>query len=173
MTAFTDQQLAANYMGAVAHLFGGRPGRHNEFIEKVELIISGSEPHALQLMQFSGRVRQTGRPLIWIHHMADAPGTPLIGLVALVGDQVYTIENCFPWTSPNGRTTRLVPDNFKMGAFEFDDEFQLNYLAKAPARSFSAAKRGVVRAFRRLRQIEAEQLERGDVFALPQLAKAA
>ncbi|GGB39575.1 hypothetical protein GCM10011380_31370 [Sphingomonas metalli] len=173
MTKPSDQQLAANYMGAVAHLLGGAPGRHQEFIEKVELILSGNEPHALQLLQFTGSVRATGRPVIWIHHTEEAPQVPLIGLVAPAGDQVYTIENCMLWSTPNGRTTRLVPDNFKMGAFEFDADLRLNHLPTAPARSLQAGRTGIVRAYRRLLQLEQEQLARGDVFALPQLAKAA
>jgi len=173
MTNYTDQQLAANYMGAIAHLLGGSPGRHQEFIKKVELILSGNEPHALQLMQFTGRIRATGRPMIWIHHTKEAPQMPLIGLVAQAGDQVYTIENCMLWSTPNGRTTHLIPDNFKMGAFEFDGELRLNHLPKAPARSIQAARTGIVRAYRRLLQLEQEQLGRGDVFVLPQLAKVA
>lgn len=173
MTKFTDQQLAANYMGAFAHCLGGRPGCHEEFIDKVELILSGNEPHAMQLLQFTGSVRQTGRPVIWIHHMEAAPGVPLIGLVARAADQVFTIENCMLWSTPNGRITQLVPDNFKMGAFVFDDELKLNHLPKAPARNLNAAHSGIVRAYRRLRQLEVDQLERGDVFSLPQFARAA
>jgi len=174
MKKFTDQELAANYMGAVAHFFSGEPGRHAEFIDKVELILSGNEPHALQLMQFQGRVRTTGRPVIWIHHTAEAPNMPTIGLVALSDDdQVYMIEMCLLWSTPNGKRTCLVPDNFKMGSFEFDDELRLIHLPKAPARNFSSATNGMVRAYRRLREIEVEQLKRGDVFDLPQLAKAA
>lgn len=173
MTKFTDQQLAANYMGAVAHFLGGRPGRHAEFIEKVEVLLSGSEPHAMQLMQFTGRVRSSGRPVIWIHHMEGAPGVPLIGLVAQSGEQTYTIENCVLWSSPNDRTVSLVPDNFKMGSFEFDDALRLRHRPKAPAGSFRAAQTGMIRAYRRLREIEREQLERGDTFTLPQLVRAA
>ena len=174
MTEFTSQQLAANYMAAIAHLLGGEPGRHEEFIDKVELILSGNEPHALQLMQFYGRVRATGRPVIWIHHSEDAPNVPSIGLVALSGDdQVFTIEMCLLWSTPSGKRTYLVPDNFKMGSFEFDDELRLIHQPKLPARSFSAAKTGMVRAYRRVREIEAEQLKRGDIFELPQLVKAA
>ena len=173
MTKFTDQQIAANYMGAVAHFLGGQPGRHAEFIDKVELILSGSEPHAMQLLQFTGRVRSSGRPVIWIHHMEGAPGVPLIGLVAQAGEQTYTIEHCMLWTSPNGRTVHLIPDNFKMGAFEFDGELRLHHRRKAPVRNIKAAETGMVRAYRRLRQIEREQLDRGDAFPLPELARAA
>ena len=173
MTKFTDQQLAANYMGAVAHVLSGEPGRLDEFIDRVELILSGDEPHALRLLQLHGRVQHTGRPVIWIHHMKDGTGVPLIGLVAPAGDQIYTIENCMLWTSPNGKTTQLVPDNFKMGAFSFDKELRLKHFSKAPARNLKAAETGIVRAYRRLRQIENDQLQRGDVFALPELAKAA
>lgn len=173
MTAFTDQQLAANYMGAFAHLLGGRPGCHQEFIAKVELILSGNQPHIMQLMQLSGWVRETGRPVIWIHHWPDAPHVPQIGLVAIADDQVYAIENCMLWTSPNSRVTQLVPDDFKMGAFQFDDALRLRHLPKAPARSISAAETGISHAYVQLRQLEAEQLKRGDIFVLPELAKAA
>ncbi|MBX9816214.1 MAG: hypothetical protein K2X76_16060 [Sphingomonas sp.] len=173
MTKLSDQQLAANYMGAVAHLLGGAPGRHLEFIDKVELILSGSEPHALRLMQFTKSVRETGRPVIWIHHTKETPQIPQIGLVAQAGAQVHVIENCMLWSTPNGLTTRLVPDNFRTGAFEFDDQLRLNHRSKAPARSIQGARAGIVRAYRRLLQLEQEQLERGEAFALPQLAKAA
>lgn len=173
MTTRTDQQLAANYMGAVAHLLGGRSGKHEEFIDKVELILSGREPDAMQLMQFNHRVRTTGRPVIWIHLMPEAPQVPLIGLVARSGEQVFTIEHCSLWSTPNGKVTRLVPDNFQMGAFQFDADLHLQHLPKPPARSFEAARNGMIRAYTRLRRLEAEQLDRGDVFALPELAKAA
>lgn len=38
MSEDENQKLAANYMGAVAHLLGGRPGCHADFIDKVELM---------------------------------------------------------------------------------------------------------------------------------------
>ncbi len=171
MKKHTDQQLAANYMGALAHLLSGGAGRHVEFIDKVELIISGSEPHAMQLMQFNQRVRQTGRPVIWIHIAADVPNVPQIGLVARSGEQVFTIEYCCLWSTPNGRTTHLVPDNFKTGSFVFDDELRLQHRSKAPAGSFKAAEKGMIRAYSNLRRLEAEQLRRGDEFILPQLAR--
>ena len=127
----------------------------------------------MQLMQFNHRVRSTGRPVIWIHLMPDAPHVPLIGLVARSEEQVFTIEHCCLWSTPNGKVTRLVPDNFQMGAFQFDADLKLQHLPKPPARSFEAARNGMVRAYTRLRRLEAEQLERGEVFALPELAKAA
>ncbi len=71
MTKLTDQQRAANYMAAFAHLLGGRPGRHLEFIDKVEFILSGSEPDVLQLMQFTGTCRRDGRPVLWVHVPSD------------------------------------------------------------------------------------------------------
>ncbi len=173
MKTHTEQHLAANYMGAVAHLLSGRSGRHAEFIEKVELILSGNEPHALQLMQFNQRVRQTGRPTIWMHLSADAPSCPQIGLVVRSGEQVFSIENCYLWSTPNGGTTHLVPDNFQMGSFVFDDDLRLHHLPRPPARSFKAAQNGMIRAYVALRRIETEQLERGEEFSLPQFAKAA
>ena len=173
MTSVNNQQIAANYMGAVAHLFGGRPGRHQEFIQKVELILSGSEPHAMQLMTFGQTVRRTGRPVIWICHSEDAPHVPSIGLVAMVGDQAFTIENCMLWMSATGDRALLIPDNFKFGAFKFDDDLRLRHMPKAPAKNYKSATASISRAYIRLREIEAEQRERGDIFSLPELAKAA
>lgn len=170
---YTEQELAANYMAAFSHLVGGSAGRHEEFIDKVELVLSPHEPHGFQLMQFAGKVRRIGRPVIWLHLDKEVPNVPRIGLVVLSGDQLFMIESCMLWTSPRGRRAQLVPDSFKMGAFEFDDQLQLRLLADAPTRSFRAGERGIVRACRRLRQIERDQLIRGDVFPLPQLAKAA
>jgi hypothetical protein len=173
MTNADDRRIAANYMGAVAHLLGGHPGRHGEFIKKVELILSGREPHAFQLMQFGDSVRRTGRPVIWIHHMHDVPNVPQIGLVALDGGRLHVIENCMLWMSHSDSRARLVPDNFTLGAFRFDDQLRLRHTPKAPARSFNADSPSMSRAYVRLRAIEAEQRERGDEFALPELAQAA
>lgn len=173
MTDFTKQQRAANYMGAIAHLLGGRPGRHAEFIDKVELILSAHEPHAMQLMQFTGQCRATGRPVLWICVSADCPTVLQIGLVVLVDGQTRIFENCMLWLGTDGGRTRLVPDNFEWGAYRFDDDLRLKHVASPPARSFKAAEPGMVRAYRKLIRLEAEQFKRGETFRLPELAKAA
>ncbi|HEX4694463.1 hypothetical protein [Sphingomonas sp.] len=162
-----NQKIAANYMGAVAHALGGRPGRHREFIDKVEVILSGAEPDAMQLMQFTDRVRADGRPVLWIHHSADAPNAPQIGLVARDGGKVHAIENCMLWAPRGGGRLQLVPDAFTMGAFRFDDALRLRRLAKAPAADFDAGTEAMVRAYARLREIERAQFERGNEFDLP------
>lgn len=51
MTSMTDQQRIGNFMGALSHLLCGKPGRDAEFIRKTQLVVSGAEPHTLQLMQ--------------------------------------------------------------------------------------------------------------------------
>jgi hypothetical protein len=173
MPTVNDQQIAANYMGAVAHLLGGRPGRDQEFIQKVELILSGSEPHTMQLMMFAKTVQRTGRPVVWICHSAEAPHVPSIGLVAMAGDQAFTIENCMLWMSATSDRACLIPDNFKFGAFKFDDELRLRHMRKAPAQNHKSSAASMSRAYIRLREIEAAQRERGEVFSLPELAKAA
>lgn len=169
MSNINMQKSAANYMGAIAHALGGRPGRHREFIDKVEVLLSGSEPDALQLMQFSEQVRSSGRPVIWIHHMADAPTVPLIGLVASDDGQIKIVENCMLWMPAGQGRVQLVPDNFTMGAFRFDDELRLRHIGKAPAKTFEAAMPGMKRAYERVLRIEAQQRERGDAFDLPVL----
>jgi hypothetical protein len=73
MTKFTDQQRAANYMGAIAHLLSGGADRHAEFIDKVELILSGDEAHAFELMQFDQACRTSGRPVLWVHSPGACP----------------------------------------------------------------------------------------------------
>ena len=173
MMKITDQQRASNYMGAIAHLLNGRAGRHAEFIDKVELILSGNEPHALQLMQFTDGCRKTGRPVIWIHASADVPSVPQIGLVALIGGQARVFENCMLWVGTEGGRARLIPDSFTFGAYRFDDELRLRHIAKAPAKTFDAAEPGMVRAYRRLIMLQMEQLDRGETFSLPELAQAA
>ena len=173
MTQFTDQQRAANYMGAIAHLLGGRPGRHQEFIDKVELILSGSEPHALQLMQFAAPCRATGRPTLWVHVSQDVPTVPQIGLVVNVDGQSRIFENCMLWSDGAGGRAPLVPDSFTYGAYRFDDELRLRHVPKAPARDFKAAEAGMARAYRRLQTLQFEQFKSGATFKLPEYAKAA
>lgn len=173
MTQLTDQQRAANFMGALAHLLGGRPSRHDEFIDKVELILSGSEPHALQLLQFTERCRRYGRPVLWIHFAADEPFIPQIGLVAPIDGQTRIFENCMLWSGTDGGRARLVPDSFTFGAYRFDDELRLRHVAKAPGGSFEAAQPGMARAYRRLVNLQTSQLKNGHTFRLPELAKAA
>lgn len=173
MNDVNQLQIAANYMGAVAHLLGGKPGRYAEFIAKVELLLSANAPHARQLMQFTTSVQQTGRPVIWIHHSAGMPHQPQIGLVAICDGRTYFIENCMLWQSSRNSRAVLVPDSFSLGAFRFDDDLQLRHASKAPARSFAAAERRMVNTYSRLLEIEREQRVAGEMFTLPQLAKAA
>lgn len=173
MTKLTDQQRAANYMAALAHLLGGRPGRHAEFIERVELILSGDEPDVLQLMQFTGRALTTGRPVLWVHVARDNLTVPSIGLVAPVDGQARVFENCVLWVGTEGGRARLVPDSFEWGAYRFDDVLRLRHVGRAPARSFETATAGMVRAYRRLIRLEIDLIERGGTLPLPELAKAA
>ena len=167
MSNIDMQKSAANYMGAIAHALGGRPGRQREFIGKVEVLLSGPEPDVLQLMQFSEQVRSSGRPVIWIHHMADVPTVPLIGLVVPDDGQIKIVENCMLWMPAGQGRIQLVPDSFTMGAFRFDDELRLRHIGKAPAKTFEAATPGMKRAYERLLRIEVQQRERGDAFELP------
>lgn len=44
MTSISDQQRIGNFMGALSHLLCGKPGRHAEFIRKIQVVVSGAEP---------------------------------------------------------------------------------------------------------------------------------
>lgn len=59
MTEVEQQKRIANYLAAFARLLGGQPGRFTGFGNRVDIMLSGSAPHAFGLMQFSSRV-QTG-----------------------------------------------------------------------------------------------------------------
>lgn len=124
-------------------------------------------------MQFANHVRRTRRPLLWVGLAQDRVNVPAIGLVAMVGKKLQVLEHCILWMSETSDRALLVPDNFRFGAFRFDRNFNLRFLPKAPSRSFEAAESAMSRAYVRLRKIEAEQLMHGDVFDLPQLARAA
>ena len=173
MTNFGDQHLVANYTGALAHLLGGCPGCQRAFIQNVSPIISGTEPSGEMLMQFANHVRRTRRPVLWVGLAQDRVNVPAIGLVAMVGKNLQIVEHCMLWMSETGDRALLVPDNFRCGAFLFDRNFNLRFLPKVPSRSFEAAASAMSRAYVRLREIEADQLMRGEVFDLPQLARAA
>lgn len=173
MTSIDDQQIAANYMAAFAHLLCGQPGRAKEFLQNAELILSGCKPPAIGLMSFEDRVGRTGRPVIWICQSKDVSSVPSIGLVAMADHQVVTIENCFLWLSATGDRAHLIPDSFELGAFKFDDDLRLRHMPNAPARDQQSAAADISRAYSRLCEIEAEQRSRGDVFPLPELIKGA
>lgn len=171
MTNVTDQQRVGNFMGALSHLLCGKPRRHAEFIRKVELIVSGTEPHAMQLLQAEPTLRRTGTPLLWVQPTENVH-VPRIGLAALCGNQAFFVENCALWMAPGDDRARLVPDSFDMGAFQLKSDLRLRYSRKAPA-TFDDAMPGMVRAYDRLLDLQIRQRERGDVFELPVLQKAA
>ena len=168
-----NQQIAANYMAAVAHLFGGQPGRLEDFLKKVELVLCGSAPQEAQLAIFCESVRHTGRPVIWILDEQDDTNVPIIGIVVMVGDQPVIFADCMLVLSAKADRASIVTNVFKRGAFRFDDDLQLRYIPKATARSYRHSPAAFVRAYVRLSEIEITQRKRGDIFPLPQFAKAA
>ena len=173
MTEIEQQKRIANYLAAFAHLVGGQPGRFAEFRDKVDVMLSGTAPHAFSLMQFSDRVQATGRPLIWVHQPAESPHVPQIGLVAQVDGGTHYDENCMLCLTGEDDRATLVPDGFNLGAYRFDDMLDLHHITQAPASNLDAADGDMVRAYKRLIAIQADQWERGDIFDLPHLARAA
>ena len=173
MTEIEQQKRIANYLAAFAHLVGGQPGRFAEFRDKVDVMLSGTAPHAFSLMQFSDRVQATGRPLIWVHQPAESPHVPQIGLVAQVDGGTHYVENCMLCLTGEDDRATLVPDGFNLGAYRFDEMLDLHHIAQAPASDLEAADGDMVRAYKRLIAIQADQWERGDIFDLPHLARAA
>ena len=173
MTEIEQQKRIANYLAAFAHLLGGKPGRFTEFRDKVDIMLSGSAPHAFGLMQFASRVQTTGRPLLWVHQPAECPTVPQnrLGRADGRGDALHRELHALPdWRR---RPRDLVPDGFNLGAYRFDHKLNLKHITEAPASTFEAADGDMVRAYNRLIAIQAEQWERGDTFDLPHLAQAA
>ncbi len=173
MTEIEQQKRIANYLAAVAHLLGGRPGRSTEFRDKVHIMLSGTAPHAFGLIQFASRVQATSRPLVWVHQSVECPTVPQIGLVAQIEGSIHYIESCMLCLASEDDRATLVPDGFNLGAYRFDDTLDLHHATEAPASTFEVADRDMVRAYNRLIAIQAEQWERGDIFDLPSLAMAA
>ncbi|QQV77929.1 hypothetical protein H5J25_04040 [Sphingomonas aliaeris] len=167
-----SQTLAANYARAVAQLLSGQEGRHAEFLDKVQLILSGVEPQADELEAFSEQVRRTGRPVLWFCVTADTPFVPTIGLVMHDDDAVIVETECVLWMSPKDRCATLVPNCFSRGAYSFDSELALKHAAEAPSKTYRRAESSVVRACWRLSDIERREARR-QVFGLPGFAKAA
>ena len=112
MTEIEQQKRIANYLAAFAHLLGGQPARFTEFRDKVDIMVSGSAPHAHGLMQFSCRAQATGRPLLWIHQPAESPQVPQIGLVTQVDGGTHFIESCMLWLGSEDDRAILIPDSF-------------------------------------------------------------
>lgn len=166
-----NRLLAANYIGAIAHAFSGRPDRHDEFVDKVDVLLSPREADAMSLLRHVDTVRSSGRPLLWIHLSPDLPNVPQIGLVAQAGHQVCAMELCLLWRPASGGRMTLIPDSFKYGSFRFDDGLRLKHTWRTPATNFEAAAPGMARAYAALREIEAEQLRQGVRFKLPSLVR--
>ncbi len=173
MTEIEQQKRIANYLAAFSHVLSGRPGRFTEFRDRVDIMLGGSAPHVWGLMQFIDRVQETGRPLIWVHQPVENPQFPQIGLVVEVDDGMHFVENCMLCFAGEDDRATLVPDSFDRGSYRFDNALNLRRSADAPTPDFDCADGGVVRAYKQLNSIQAEQWERGDVFDLPHLAKAA
>ena len=173
MTELEQQKRIANYLAAFAHLLGGQPGRFTEFRDKVDIMLSGSAPHAFGLMQFASRVQTTGRPRLWVHQSAECPTVPQIGLVAQMGGGMHYIESCMLCLTGEDDRATLVPDGFNLGAYRFDHALNLEHITEPPASTFEAADEEMVRAYNRLIAIQTDQWERGDIFDLPHLAQAA
>ena len=173
MTQIEQQNRIANFFAALARLLSGQSGRFTEFRDKVDIMLSGTAPHAFGLMQFASRVQTTGRPLLWVHQSAECPTVPQIGLVAQMGEGMHYIESCMLCLTCEDDRATLVPDGFNLGAYRFDHALNLHHITDAPASSFEAADGDMVRAYNRLIAIQADQWERGDIFDLPHLAQAA
>lgn len=167
------RKRAASYIAAYSQLLLGQAGRFDEFREKVDIMLGGPMPSIFALMQMTSQVRSSGRPVLWIHHSAEAPAIPNISMVVPIGDGTHVLENCMLYQGANDDRASLVPDSFKLGAYGFDDEVRLIHRPKSPARSFDAATAVMRRTYGRLYAIEAAQEERGETFALPTLARAA
>ena len=173
MTQIEQQNRIANFFAALARLLSGQSGRFTEFRDKVDIMLSGTAPHAFGLMQFASRVQTTGRPLLWVHQPAECPTVPQIGLVAQMGGGMHYIESCMLCLTGEDDRATLVPDGFNLGAYRFDHKLNLKHITEAPASTFEAADGDMVRAYKRLIAIQADQWERGDIFDLPHLARAA
>lgn len=172
---YDEQQVKriANYLAGFAHILGGRPGHFAAFRTMVDLMLGGPLANLASLMHFADQVKVSGKPLLWIHQCEDAPQVPQIGVVMEVEGQMRFIENTMLWLGDHDDRAVLVPDGFNLGCYRFDDDYRLHHMADAPGTSFEDGKEGMVRACNRLATIQLEQWERGDVFELPQLAKAA
>ncbi len=168
-----QQRRIANYLAALAHLLTGKSGRFEEFIEKIELVVSGSPTNLHSLVQLGPWVRTTGRTLLWIHETQANPLIPDIALATLRGNQFQCFENCMLWMGPNEDRASLVPDNNLYGSFQFGDDLTLRHDANAPDKSFGPALPAQKRAYDRLHSINAEQGRRGDKFPLPETTKVA
>ena len=162
---------AAKYMSAVARLLSGDDA-YPRFIGKVNVMLGGAPINLMNLMHWGGHVRAGGRPIIHFS-MSGEHSLPTVSLVAETNGRLHVIEMCMLWMGPADRRAQLVPDSFKMGAFALDDRLTLRHLTRAPARSFKAGEPGMIRAYDRLAELVAEQLERDQALPMPELLKAA
>lgn len=171
----TDEQhrrRVAGYMAAVARLLSGGPGRRQEFMDRVQLLVGGSAPNFPTLMHWGDWVERHGRPILHFSP-TDDPAVPNITLVAHVGGQTHTIENCMLWMGQSDDRARLVPDSFNYGSFVLGDDLRLRRTARVPARDFKHALPGMKRAYERLIDLEIEQRGCGEELPLPERLREA
>jgi hypothetical protein len=164
-----NRKLVENFLGAFAHLMTGDPERREAFLLKVNIVVHHTPANMATLLQFAEPAREQNRPYLWIvpHHHADMMHS--IGLMTYAGESMFAVESCFPWLDEDGKSGWLLTDNMHSGVFKFDDAMMLRRIVKSPVKDFDAAMPGIGRAFKRLAEIEAEQLQNEDGFKAPRV----
>lgn len=159
----TSQQegfRAAAYMAAIARTLSNADVDLEAFIDRVELIVSGSTVNLITLLHWAAHVRATGLPIL-LFSPHDASGMPQIALVADVDGRTNVVENRLLWMVGESNRVHLIPDNFEMGAFVLEDDLRFRRVEHAPERNFEHAVSGIKRAYARLEAFDIQQTERG------------
>ena len=88
---------------------------------------------------------------------------------------MHFIESCMLHLTGYVDQATLVHDSYKLGSYRFDEVFNLRHSTQAPAATFDVAEDDIVRAYKRLFLIQADQSQRGTICQrkAPQCAQGA
>lgn len=167
------QKRNANFIAAFTQLLCGKSGAFDDFGLKTRILITSSRPDVDALMQYAEIVRREGSLFIWICLDEAQFAVPLVGLVALIDDQLYVMAECLLWLSTMNAKAKLVPANFQHGAFAFDDDLKFTYNQNAPRKSEKAGLAGLKKAYDKLGELEFGQEPNGDLSPIRRMADAA
>ena len=125
-----------------------RPSGHNVAISE------GDEPSIEELHRWASIAHESSQWRVHIYKNEESVDIPLFAVIDPGLAQARIFQNCFIWQRAKGEKALLIPDGFGHGAFHIDDSGSMAILDRSPVKGFDAAEGGIIRAVRRLLELD-------------------